>query len=36
MNNLAVLLWQQGKVAEAGPEGFGVRGDLPGRFTKGN
>ena len=36
MDNLAVLLWKQGKLAEAGLMVFGVRGDLPGRFTKGN
>ena len=36
MNNLALLLRQQGKLAEAGLMIFGVRGDVPGRFTKGN
>ena len=35
MNNLAVLLEKQGKLAEAGLMVFGVRGDLPGHFTKG-
>ena len=35
MNNLAALLRQQGKLAEAGRRSFGVRGDLSGRFTKG-
>ena len=35
MNNLAVLLEKQGKLAEAGLMVFGVRGDVPGRFTKG-
>jgi hypothetical protein len=37
MNNLADLLWQQGKLAEAGRRVFGLkRGDLPGgHFTKG-
>ena len=35
MDNLAVLLWKQGKLAEAGLMVFGVRGDVPGRFTKG-
>ena len=35
MNNLAVLLEMQGKLAEAGLMVFGVGGDLPGRFTKG-
>ena len=34
MNNLAGLLLQQGKLEEAGPEVFGVRGDLPGRFSR--
>ena len=35
MDNLAVLLEKQGKLAEAGLMVFGVRGDVPGRFTKG-
>ena len=35
MDNFAVLLWKQGKLAEAGLMVFGVRGDVPGRFTKG-
>ena len=35
MNNLAVLLEKQGKLAEAGLMVFGVGGDLPGRFTRG-
>ena len=34
MNNLAMLLMQQGKLAEAGLRSFVKRGDLPGgRFT---
>ena len=36
MNNLAVLLRQQGKLAEAGLTVFGVGGDVPGPFTRGN
>jgi hypothetical protein len=35
MNNLAALLWKQGKRDQAGLRVFGVRGDLTGRFTKG-
>ena len=35
MNNLAILLWEQGKLGEAGLMVFGVGGDLPGPFTKG-
>ena len=36
MNNLALLLEQQGKLEEAGLRSFVKRGDLPGgRFTKG-
>jgi len=35
MNNLAMLLKQQGKLEEVGLRAFGVRGDLTGRFTKG-
>ena len=34
MDNLAVLLRQQGKLEEAGLRVFGVRGDLSGRFTR--
>ena len=34
MNNLAMLLKQQGKLEEVGLRAFGVRGDLTGRFTK--
>ena len=35
MNNLAVLLEKQGKLAEAGLTVFGVGGDVPGPFTRG-
>ena len=35
MNNLAALLWKQGKLDEAGLSVFGVRGDFTGRFTWG-